>query len=66
MRGASRSRKLKDHEYKHQVITSLSWDEHIEKQIGEFMEEMRSERQHNSEFSGFRIENFENFILKII
>lgn len=64
MRGASRSRKLKAS--KHQVITSLSWDEHIEKQIGEFMAEMRSERQHNSEFSGFRIKNFENFILKIM
>ena len=32
-------------------------DEHIEEQIQEVMEEMRSERQYNSEFSGFRIQS---------
>ena len=31
-------------------------DEHVENQIDDFMEEIRSERQQNSEFSGFWIE----------
>ena len=35
-------------------------NEHIEQQIQDLMEEMRSERQYNSEFSGFRIQSIIN------
>ena len=41
-------------------------DDYIENQVQDFMEEMRSSRQHNSEFSGFRIQSIIYYTVKSI